>query len=92
MYVLWAIALTLLISTGLFCWLVVVPMVEAHFLVEALPSPHGKTGGVPGDVAAAEEAFWRRAGMIVGVVVMILFLLGLNRRIKAPKSDESDAQ
>jgi hypothetical protein len=26
MYILWAIALTLLISTGLFCWLVVVPV------------------------------------------------------------------
>jgi HEAT repeat protein len=34
-YILWAIALTLLISTALFCWLVVVPVWQVKGVVEA---------------------------------------------------------
>jgi HEAT repeat protein len=48
LYVLWAIALTLLISTGLFCWLVVVPVWQVRRVVVQMDS-----ASFTGDMAIA---------------------------------------
>jgi HEAT repeat protein len=43
MYILWSIALTLLLSTALFCWLVVRPHVESYYQVRrAIDNMEGK--------------------------------------------------
>jgi HEAT repeats len=43
LYILWAIALTLLLSLGLFCWLVVVPVWRVHAALQDL-GPLGSRG------------------------------------------------
>ena len=40
-YVLWSVALTLLISTALFCWLVVVPYLETRTVILRICNTEG---------------------------------------------------
>jgi len=59
LYVYWGIALTLLISTAAFCWLVVVPILEARTAVAGASNPRwneeGTVRDLGGTVAAARK-------------------------------------